>query len=159
MLVGLGAQRIGWINNTAMVVPSLVIMSTWSVGNLVIIFLAGLQGIPRSLMEAAEIDGGNAWHGFRHVVLPLLSPVILYNLIIGMIRSLQLFTEPYIMTSGGPNNASLSIVLNIYNHAFKYGKMGETNAMAWILFVITMLLSLVVFRTSDRWTFYAGDRK
>ncbi|MFW6312672.1 MAG: carbohydrate ABC transporter permease [Spirochaetota bacterium] len=158
MIVGLGGQRINWIDSRTMVVPSLVIMSTWSIGNLVIIFLAGLQGIPKALLEAVDIDGGNAWHGFRHVVLPLLSPVILYNMIIGLIKSLQLFTEPYIMTSGGPANASLSIMLSIYNHAFKYGKMGEANAMAWVLFLITMLLSLVVFKTSARWTFYEGDK-
>ncbi len=159
MLVGMGLDRVQWISSTAMVVPSLVIMSTWSIGNLVVIFLAGLQGIPKTLIEAVSIDGGNAWHSFRHVVLPLLSPVILYNLIVGMIKALQLFTEPYIMTAGGPANASLSIVLNIYNHAFRYGKMGAANAMAWMLFIMTMVLSLIVFRSSARWTFYEGDKR
>ena len=159
ILTALGLNKVNWINSTAMVIPSLIIMSIWSVGNIVVIFLAGLQGIPQTLLEAVEIDGGTAWHSFRHVVLPLMSPLVLYNLIIGLIRSLQLFTEPYIMTGGGPMNASLSFVLNIYNYAFKYGKMGEANAMAWVLFVITLFLSLVVFKTSNRWTYYQGDRK
>jgi multiple sugar transport system permease protein len=159
ILAGLGLNKVNWINSTGMVIPSLIIMSIWSVGNIVVIFLAGLQGVPQTLLEAAKIDGGTSWHSFRHIILPLTSPIILYNLIIGLIRSLQLFTEPYIMTSGGPMNASLSFVLNIYNYAFKYGKMGEANAMAWILFIITLLLSLIVFKTSTRWTYYEGDKR
>ncbi|WP_319561775.1 sugar ABC transporter permease [Marispirochaeta sp.] len=159
MLTGIGLGKIQWINSQEMVIPSMIIMSIWGVGNIVVIFLAGLQGIPRTLLEAVEIDGGTAWHSFRHVVIPLLSPVILYNLIIGMIKSLQLFTEPYIMTGGGPMNASLSFMLNIYNHAFKYSKMGMANALAWILFIVTLLLSIVIFKTSLRWTYYEGDRK
>jgi multiple sugar transport system permease protein len=159
LLTAVGFDKVNWINSTVMVIPSLIIMSIWSVGNIVVIFLAGLQGIPPTLLEAVNIDGGTAWHSFRHVVLPLMSPLILYNLIIGLIRSLQLFTEPYIMTGGGPMNASLSFVLNIYNYAFKYGKMGEANAMAWVLFVITLVLSFIVFKTSNRWTYYEGDKK
>lgn len=158
-LGGLGFDKIDWINSPELVIPSLVIMSIWSVGNVVVIFLAGLQGIPKTLLEAVEIDGGNAWHSFRNVILPLMSPIILYNLIIGIIKSLQLFTEPYIMTGGGPMNASLTFVLLIYNNAFKYGKMGIANAMAWALFVLTIGLSYVIFRTSAAWTFSEGDNK
>jgi multiple sugar transport system permease protein len=158
-LGGLGLERIDWINSPRLVIPSLVIMSVWGVGNVVVIFLAGLQGIPKTLLEAVEIDGGNAWHSFRNVILPLMSPIILYNLIIGIIKSLQLFTEPYIMTGGGPMNASLSFVLLIYNNAFKYGKMGVANAMAWALFVLTIALSFAIFRTSSAWTYSEGDDK
>ncbi|HKL86989.1 MAG TPA: sugar ABC transporter permease, partial [Treponemataceae bacterium] len=152
-----GLDRVEWITDPAMVIPSLVMMSIWSVGNVVVIFLAGLQGIPVSLLEAVEIDGGNAWHSFKNVILPLLSPIILYNLIVGTIKSLQLFTEPYIMTGGGPMNGSLTFMLLIYNNAFRYGKMGEANAMAWVLFVLTLLLSVVIFKTSKNWVFSEGD--
>lgn len=158
-LSGLGIERIDWINSPDLVIPSLVIMSVWGVGNVVVIFLAGLQGIPKTLLEAVEIDGGNAWHSFRNVILPLMSPIILYNLIIGIIKSLQLFTEPYIMTGGGPMNASLSFVLLIYNNAFKYGKMGVANAMAWALFMLTIALSFAIFKTSSAWTYSEGDDK
>jgi multiple sugar transport system permease protein len=92
------------------------------------------------------------------VIIPLLSPIILYNMIVNMIKCLQLFVEPYIMTGGGPVNSSLSFVLHIYNNAFKYGKMGVANAMAWVLFILTLLISLVIFKTSCHWTYYEGDR-
>lgn len=159
LLGSLGIEKIEWITSQGMVIPSLVLMSLWSVGNVVIIFLAGLQGIPSSLIEAVEIDGGNAWHSFRNVILPLMSPIILYNLIVGIIRALQLFTEPYIMTSGGPMNGSLTFMLLIYNNAFRYGKMGEANAMAWVLFLLTLVLSIVVFKSSNKWIYSEGDEK
>jgi len=157
MLGAFGIDKVDWINSPSMVIPSLVVMSVWSVGNVVVIFLAGLQGIPKTLLEAVEIDGGNAWHSFKNVILPLMSPIILYNLIIGIIKSLQLFTEPYIMTGGGPMNASLSFVLLIYNNAFKYSKMGIANAMAWVLFLLTLGLSVIILRTSSMWTYSEGD--
>ena len=159
MLNTVGLEKINWINSKGMVIPSMVIMSVWGVGNVVVIFLAGLQGIPVTLIEAVKIDGGNAWHSFKHVILPLLSPVILYNMIVGMIKSLQLFTEPYIMTGGGPVNSSLSFVLNIYNNAFKYSKMGMANAMAWILFILTLIISVILYKSSSLWTYYEGDKK
>jgi len=159
MLESLGLDKINWINSKEVVIPSMVIMSVWGVGNVIVIFLAGLQGIPSTLIEAVMIDGGNAWHSFRHVILPLMSPVILYNMIIGLIKSLQLFTEPYIMTGGGPVNSSLSFVLNIYNNAFKYSKMGMANAMAWLLFLLTLIISVIIYRTSNYWTYYEGDKK
>jgi len=159
ILGGLGFNKVDWITSPAMVIPSFVIMSIWSVGNVVIIFLAGLQDIPSTLIEAVKIDGGNAWHSFRNVVLPLMSPIILYNLIVGLIKALQLFVEPYIMTNGGPVNASLSFMMLIYSNAFKYGKMGEANAMAWVLFILTLLLSGLVFKTSNSWVYSEGDKK
>lgn len=158
-LSALGLDRIDWINDPRLVIPSLVAMGVWGIGNVVIIFLAGLQGIPKELLEAVEIDGGSAWHSFRNVILPLMSPIILYNMIVGIIKSLQLFTEPYIMTGGGPMNASLSFMLLIYNNAFKYGKMGVANAMAWVLFLLTLALSVAVFKSSSKWAYSEGDGK
>ena len=157
-LHSLGINRIQWIDSKQMVIPSLTIMNVWNIGNVIIIFLAGLQGIPTDLLEAVDIDGGRYWHKLRYVILPLLSPIILYNMIVNIIKCLQLFVEPYIMTNGGPVNSSLSFVLHIYNNAFKYGKMGVANAMAWVLFIFTMCISLIIFRTSSQWTYYEGDR-
>ena len=157
-LHSLGINRVQWIDSRAMVIPSLTMMNVWNIGNVIIIFLAGLQGIPNDLLEAVDIDGGTYWHKFRYVIIPLLSPIILYNMIINMIKCLQLFVEPYIMTNGGPVNSSLSFVLHIYNNAFKYGKMGTANAMAWVLFILTMGISLLIFKTSTMWTYYEGDK-
>ncbi len=155
--LGLPAQ--GWISSSEQVIPSLVFMNLWTVGNVVVIFLAGLQGIPRQLREAVSIDGGNAWDEFRHVIVPFMSPVIFYNLVIGLINSLQTFTQPYIMTHGGPSNASLTYLLDIYQQAFQFGKMGYACAMAWVFIVVTVLLSAVLFKSSGRWVYYEGDRK
>lgn len=154
----IGLDKVKWLDSPNMVLPSFSIMNIWNVGNIIVIFLAGLQGIPTDLMEAVEIDGGGSWHRFRYVILPMLSPIILYNMIVSMIKCLQLFVEPYIMTGGGPVNSSLSFVLHIYNNAFKYGKMGMANAMAWVLFILTMIISLIIFKTSDHWTYYEGDK-
>lgn len=158
-LNSVGLDKVKWLNSAEMVLPSLAFMNVWNVGNVIVIFLAGLQGISGDLLEAVDIDGGNYWHKVRYVVLPLLSPIILYNMIINTIKALQLFVEPYIMTSGGPANSSLSFVLHIYNNAFLYGKMGMANAMAWILFILTMLISFIIFKTSSLWTYYEGDRR
>ena len=155
--VGLPPQ--GWIASADQVIPSLVFMSLWTVGNVVVIFLAGLQGIPRQLREAVSIDGGNVWHEFRHVIVPFMSPVIFYNLVIGLVNSLQTFTQPYIMTHGGPSNASLTYLLEIYQQAFQFNKMGYACAMAWVFIIAAILLSGVLFRTSRRWVYYEGGGK
>jgi multiple sugar transport system permease protein len=155
--LGLPAQE--WIFSTRQVIPSLVFMNLWTVGNVVIIFLAGLQDIPKQLREAVSIDGGNAWHELRHVIIPFMSPVIFYNLVIGLINSFQTFTQPYIMTHGGPSNASLTYLLDIYQQAFQFNKMGYACAMAWAFIVVTILLSAVLFKGSGRWVYYEGGGK
>ncbi len=155
--LGLPAQM--WIFSSEQVIPSLVFMNLWTVGNVVVIFLAGLQGIPRQLREAVSIDGGNAWDEFRHVIVPFMSPVIFYNLVIGLINSLQIFTQPYIMTHGGPSNASLTYLLDIYQQAFQFSKMGYACAMAWVFIVVTVFLSAVLFKSSGRWVYYEGDKR
>jgi multiple sugar transport system permease protein len=155
--VGLPTQE--WLTSPDMVINSLVLMSLWAVGNIVIIFLAGLQGIPKELEEAVVVDGGGAWARFRAVILPFMSPVIFYNLVMGIIGGLQTFTQPYIMTHGGPANASLTYVLHLYRQAFQFNKMGYANALALVLLVLTVALSLVVFRSSDRWVYYDDGEK
>jgi multiple sugar transport system permease protein len=156
VMVALGLPKQQWIYDEATVLPSLVIMNLWAVGPLMVIFLAGLQSIPRYLYEAVEIDGGNSWHKLRHITLPLLTPTILFNLILSIIETGQAFTQPYIMTQGGPNNASLLYVLYLYRKAFQEYEMGYASALAWVLFVLLAAISFLVLRTSRRWVFYAG---
>lgn len=158
ILTPLGFQKSQWIYNSSTVIPSFIFMSLWDreLGPMMIIFLAGLQGVPRELYEAAEIDGGNAWHKMRYITLPMVTPTIFFNLVLSMINTLQTFVQPYAMTEGGPNNASLMYVLYLYQKAFEQSQMGYASALAWIMFVIIALLSLLVFRSSSLWVYYGG---
>lgn len=152
----LGLPQLQWIYDGDTVLLSLILMSLWDVGPMMIIFLAGLQGVPKQLYEAVEVDGGTAWHRLWHVTLPLITPTILFNLVLSIIGAMQTFVQPYVMTEGGPNNASLFYVLYIYQKAFQQTQMGYASALAWILFLIIATLSFVVFRTSNRWVYYEG---
>jgi multiple sugar transport system permease protein len=136
------------------VIPGLAIMAVWGAGNTVVIYLAGLQGISRQLYEAADLDGAGAFQRFFHITVPLMTPIIFFNMIMAMIGAMQTFTQAYIMTGGGPNNASLFYSLLLYRTAFSLQRMGYASAMSWILFIIIALLTFVVFRSSDRWVFY-----
>jgi len=159
LLDSIGLPTQDWLKDSNLVIPCLVFMSLWSIGNIIIIFLAGLQGIPKELMEACEIDGGNAWHRLRTIIIPSISPILFYNLIMGIVGGLQTFTQPYVMTGGGPSNASLTYVLHLYKQAFQFSKMGYANALAFVLLIVTVLISLAVFRSSKNWVYYEGDRK
>ena len=159
ILTSFGLPPLKWVYGINSVIPSLILMSVWGIGNIIIIFLAGLQDIPKELMEAVEIDGGNVWHRFRHIILPLMTPIILYNIVIGIINGFQTFTQPYIMTNGGPANASLFYVLHLYKQAFLFSKMGYASAMAWFVFIMTGIISIIIFKTSSGWVFYQGDDK
>ena len=156
MLALVGIQGPKWIYAEAWVVPAFVLMSLWSVGAPMIIYLAALQNVPTELYEAASLDGAGALRRFWSITLPMISPVIFLNLIIGIINSFQIFTSVYIMTEGGPNNGSLFFVLYIYRHAFQYFNVGYASALAWILFIIIMALTLIVFKTSRAWVYYEG---
>ncbi len=153
-LMGLGT--VPWLTNENFTKLSLVIISAWSVGQAVIINLAGLQDISPTYYEAAEIDGANTLQRIRHISIPLLTPVIFYNLVMGLITALQGFTLPYALTNGqgNPVNSLLFYVMYLYNNAFGYMKMGYASAMAWILFVIIMTLTMIIFRSSRRWVQY-----
>jgi multiple sugar transport system permease protein len=131
-------------------------MSLWGFGGQMVIYLAGLQGIPRELYEAAEIDGASGWHKLARVTLPLMTPILFFNLIMGIIGSFQVFTSAFIMTDGGPLKATLFYMLHLYNNAFKYFKMGYSSAMAVLLFLAILALTLAVNRSSGRWVYYAG---
>ncbi len=152
----LGFPKIQWIYGSDSVIPSFILMSLWDIGPMMIIFLAGLQGVPRQLYEAVEIDGGNAWHRLKHITIPMITPTILFNLILSIIGAMQTFVQPYVMTDGGPNNNSLMYVLYLYQKAFEQSQMGYASALAWILFVIIAAMSFFVFRTSSSWVYYEG---
>lgn len=153
-LVGIDPQM--WIYDAKQVIPCMAVMAAWGSGGTAIIYLASLQGVPKHLYESIDIDGGNAFHKFFNVTLPLISPVVFYNVVMAVIGSMQSFTQGYIMTKGGPNNASLFYVLLLYNRAFTYSDMGLACAMAWVLFIIIGLLTAVNFVVSKKWVYYGG---
>ncbi|MCC6169402.1 MAG: sugar ABC transporter permease [Caldilineaceae bacterium] len=151
-LVGIAGPE--WIYSKTWVIPSFVMMNLWGVGTSMVIFLAGLQSVPGELYEAAELDGAGSLRKLWNITIPIVSPVILFNLIIGMINSFQVFTQAYVMTAGGPGNASLFYVLYLYRNAFQYFQMGYASALAWVLFVIIAFFTYLVFRTSRERVFY-----
>lgn len=152
---GLPTSR--WIFGEKSVIPTLIFINLWTTGSTMVIFLAGLQDVPRQLLEATEIDGGGVWAKMRHVTIPLMTPTIFFNLVMGIINGFQVFTQAYVMTSGGPNNASLFYVFYLYREAFQFSKLGSACAIAWVLFVIIMILSAVIFKFSKSWVYYGGD--
>jgi ABC-type sugar transport system permease subunit len=156
LLKNLGIIGPAWLQSTRWAFWSLVFMSLWAVGGSMIIYLAGLKDIPATLYEAAIIDGANAWQRTRHVTLPMITPVIFFNLIMGVIGSFQYFTQAYIMTQGGPEDSTQFYALYLFNRAWRYLDMGYASAMGWILFVIVMVFTGLIFRSHHRWVHY-GD--
>jgi multiple sugar transport system permease protein len=154
-----GIQGPQWLLDENWVIPAFIIMSLWSIGGGIVIYLAGLQGIPTELYEAASIDGATAVHKVRHITLPMMSGVIFFNLIIGIIASMQEFTRAYVMTQGGPHYASNFYLLYLYQNAFQYFNMGYASALAWVLFLIILAVTIVVFRSSSLWVYYEGARR
>ncbi len=156
VLRSLGLPTSLWIFSESTVIPSLVLMSLWTTGSIMVIFLAGLQGISKTYYEAVDIDGGNGFHKCAYVTVPMMTPIIFFNLIMGIINGFQSFTSAYIMTQGGPNNASLFYVFYLYREAFKFQNMGNASAIAWVLFLIIGIFTVIVFRSSNSWVFYEG---
>jgi multiple sugar transport system permease protein len=158
MVLGVfGIQGPDWLLSEQWALPALIIMSWWSVGGQIVIYLAGLKGIPESLYEAAEIDGANNWSKFRSVTLPMLSPTIFFNVVLAIIGALQIFDAGYVLTRGGPNDATMFYMLNLYERAFQMAQMGYASALAWILFIIIMGITLLVIRSSSAWVYYESE--
>ena len=150
-----GLSPPAWLGDPNWAMTAVIFVSFWGVGQTVVIFLAGLQDIPKELYEAAEIDGATGWSRLRHVTLPMLSPVIFFNLIMGIIGSWQFFDIPYVMTGGGPGRATLFYSLYLFNSAFNELRMGAASAMAWILFLIIMALTALAFWSAKKWVHYS----
>ncbi len=164
-VVGIEGPR--WLSSTNMPVWTFIIIANWNVGVGIVIYLAALQGVPTTLYEAAIIDGAGRWQKFWHITLPMISPVIFFNVVMGIIGSLQVFTIAFVLseaggsdsTIGGPANASMFFVLYLYMNAFRFLKMGYASALALALFVIILVLTVVVFKASGRWVYYEGALK
>ncbi len=149
-----GIEAPGWLSDPAWAKPSLILMSLWGAGGGMIIYLAGLKNIPRVYYEAAELDGAGTLRKFFYITLPMLSPTLFFQLIMGIIGSFQVFTQAFIMTNGGPNDATLFYVFYLFNNAFRFWKMGYASALAWVLFAIIMFFTWVNFKMSKYWVFY-----
>jgi multiple sugar transport system permease protein len=149
-----GARPPGWLADPLWAKPALILMGLWSMGSTIIIYLAALQDVPAHLVEAAILDGANGRQRFFHITIPMISPAILFNVVISLIGSFQYFTVAFIMTDGGPNNATLFYALYLYRNAFTYVKMGYASALAWLLLIITLACTLLVLRTGGRKVYY-----
>jgi len=153
-----GLPKVRWLQEPEWALPALILMSLWGLGGGMVIYLAGLQGIPEVFYEAAEIDGAGRWSKLWHVTIPLVSPVILFNLVMGIIGSFQVFTAGYLITDGGPQNATLFYVLYLWRNGFQYLDMGYAAALAWVLFLIILALTLFIFKYVGGMVYYEEAR-
>jgi multiple sugar transport system permease protein len=143
-----------WLFEPALAKPAFIFMRIWVMGTQMVIFLAGLQNVPSHLLEAAALDGAGAWRRFWNVTVPILTPVIFFNLIVGIIGNFQVFAPALIMTKGGPEDATLFMVLYIYRNAFEYSRIGYAATLSWVLFAVVVVLTIIQFRLSGRWVYY-----
>jgi multiple sugar transport system permease protein len=155
-LRAIGLPKILWLQDPRWAMPAIITMSLWSTGATMVIFLAGLQGVPEQLYEAAEIDGAGTLARFWYVTVPIISPIIFFNLVMQVIGSFQVFTAGYIMTAGGPANSTLFYVLYLFRNAFQYFEMGYAASLAWVLFLLILGLSVFIFRTYARSVYEEG---
>ena len=159
VLAGMGLEPVNWFGDPVNALFTISLLRTWQFGSAMVIFLAALQAVDKSLYEAAAIDGANKWHSFVHITLPLITPVIFFNLIMQMVQAFQEFNGPYIITGGGPLKSTYLLPLYIYDEAFRNFNMGYASAIAWVLFLIIMVLTVVAFWSSKKWVYYAGDKR
>jgi ABC-type sugar transport system permease subunit len=159
-LEAIGLPGPNWLQSPTFVGPALALMGLWGIGNMMLIFLAGLQSVPTELYDAARVDGAGRWASFRHVTLPMISPVLFYNLIIALIAAFQYFTQAFVVSNGrgDPDRATLFFNLQLYREAFGFFNMGYASALAWLLFVIVLLCTAVLFRTAGSWVYQGGER-
>lgn len=153
----LGIEPISWLGDPSIVMVSFIIMSSWGSGANMLIYLGALQNVPTELYEAAEVDGAGSFIKFFRITVPMITPVIFFTMINGIIAALQEFQTPFILTEGGPNNASLFMVLYLYRNAFQWFQMGYASAIAWLLFIFVLILSLLIVKSSSAWVHYEGS--
>lgn len=153
---GIPAQK--WLFDPGLAKPAFIFMSFWMIGRQMVIFIAGLGNIPQTLLEAASLDGAGTWAKLRHVTIPLMTPLIFYNMVIAIVNSFQIFIPAKIMTDGGPENATLFMVLNIYRQGFQFFNMGYASALAWELFIIVIGFTIAQFYMSNRWVYYEVEK-
>ncbi|MGN7950267.1 carbohydrate ABC transporter permease [Microbacterium sp. 22215] len=156
-----GVDLGGWIGNPSLVLPMMILLAVWQFGATMVIFLAGLKQIPKELYEAAEMDGANAYRRFRAVTIPMLSPVMFFNLLLGLIGAFQVFASAYIISNGtgGPAGMTNFITVYLYKRGFSDGQMGYAAAIAWVLLVVVAIIAFILFRTQRSWVHYSGDDK
>lgn len=156
LLSKIGVDKLMFISSTDLVIPSLAVIAVWLSGNLIVIFLAGLQNVPRVYLEAAEIDGANGWHRFWNITVPCMTPIIFYNLIMSLVTNLQVVTPALALTNGGPGNSSRFISYVMYQYAFKDSKYGYACAISFVLFLLIAAFSSLLFLSSKSWVYSAG---
>lgn len=159
LLFDIGAKGIPWLSSPTWSKPSLIIITLWASGTTMVIFLAALQDVPRELYEAARLDGAAAYQELWHITIPMVTPAVLFNMLIGLIAAFQYFTMAWIMTRGGPVRSTEFFGLYLYRMAFEGFRMGYASAMGWILFFITVVAALAIFRTSAAWVYYSGEQQ
>jgi multiple sugar transport system permease protein len=159
VLKSLGMPIIPFLSRPELAKPSLIMINMWACGYAMVLFLAALQDVPRELYEAAIVDGANEIDKFWYITVPLISPVILFTLVTGFIGAFQDFSLPWLMTGGGPNEATEFFALHLFRNAFRFLRMGKASAMAWLMFLVIILFTFLLFRTSARWVYYGSDEK
>jgi multiple sugar transport system permease protein len=156
-LFGIPSQQ--WLNTVYLSKPSIILLGLWTAGSGMLIYLANLKDIPVSMYESASMDGANSWWRFWKITLPMMTPTIFFQLVMGIIFTFQLFTESFVLTMGGPDYSTYFLMYYIYLSAFKYGRMGSASAMAWILFIIILIITVIIVKSSKSWVHYEGERK
>ncbi len=159
LLASVGVSGPDWLNDPVWVLPSLGIVGLWGIGAMMLIALAGIQSIPTELYDAAKVDGAGAWTTFRRITLPLLSPVLFYSLLISCVGVSQYFIQAYVLKNGQPDDSTNFYNVNLYREAFSFNQLGYASALAWVLFLIVLGLAMLLFWSSSRWVFYAGERR
>ncbi len=157
LLKQIGLEGSKWIYDEKTVLPSLLFITAWTAGNVMVVFLAGLQGVPGNLYEAVEIDGGGFIRKFQYVTLPMMTPIIFFNGLMFLIASMQGFMPAAVITQGGPNNATLFYTYYMYKHAFEFSNLGYASALGWVLFLVIAILAAIIFKTSKYWVFYSDE--
>ncbi len=158
LMMKVGLQPIAWLADEHYSMWTIVLLFTWQFGSAMVIFLAALQNVPQSLYEAAEIDGANRWQQFWRITVPLITPVIFFNLIMQMVQAFQEFNGPYMITEGGPLSSTYVLALYIYDQSFRFFNLGYGAALSWVLFALVGALSAISFWSSRYWVFYSGEK-